>query len=237
MGTDTSRPSSGDTANVVRIPRDWFGPKEDLVPFGPRPWADETERGAPPAPPHDPKPVDPDTFWGEDSDSVHGVLDGGIESAGRPRGRVRQGRWVAAAACFTLVATAGLATWLLGSSEPRTGHPAVASIGSDARVATSRFLRTAAASERRPRALTRRPTKGKNVPARRDVPARPAPTRVVYHASPVTSPNETSSSSGSTGTASTTQGGGQATAASAPSTSAPAFGTQGALGPMSSPDG
>ena len=48
---DRDAQAPGDTDNVVRFPRDWFGPVEDLVPFGPR------------APdPH--SDLDPDAFWG-----------------------------------------------------------------------------------------------------------------------------------------------------------------------------
>jgi hypothetical protein len=54
--------------NVVHFPRDWFGPTEDLVPFGPR----ASQAGVVDLEP--PAPVRPDDFWGEDSASIHDAL-------------------------------------------------------------------------------------------------------------------------------------------------------------------
>ncbi len=45
------------TTNVVQFPRDWFGPREELVPLG-----------EPPA------PVRADDFWGEGSASIHDAM-------------------------------------------------------------------------------------------------------------------------------------------------------------------
>ena len=50
--------------NVVRLPRDWLGPREELVPFGPRAF-----RGA------DEPPPSADDFWGERSAAIHGALE------------------------------------------------------------------------------------------------------------------------------------------------------------------
>jgi hypothetical protein len=65
------------TENVVHFPRDWFGPTEDLVPFGPR----ASQAGVVDLEP--PAPVRPDDFWGEDSASIHDVLraPGALEPA------------------------------------------------------------------------------------------------------------------------------------------------------------
>jgi hypothetical protein len=56
----------------VRLPRDWLGPRDELVPFGPRaeseapdPPATETSSDAPPS---------ADDFWGERSAAIHGAL-------------------------------------------------------------------------------------------------------------------------------------------------------------------
>jgi hypothetical protein len=56
----------------VRLPRDWLGPRDELVPFGPRaeseapdPPATETGSDAPPS---------ADDFWGERSAAIHGAL-------------------------------------------------------------------------------------------------------------------------------------------------------------------
>ena len=87
--------------NVVRLPRDWLGPREDLVPFGP------SAQNQPDRPPLD-LPLTADAFWSESSASVHDALQAspsdpnGLGSAelGRPRGRfpargrVLAGGWV-----------------------------------------------------------------------------------------------------------------------------------------------
>ncbi len=52
-------------ANVVHFPRDWFGPPEELVPFGPR-----ASNESPPL------PVRAEDFWGEESASIHDAMAG-----------------------------------------------------------------------------------------------------------------------------------------------------------------
>jgi hypothetical protein len=53
-------------SNVVRFPRDWIGPREELVPFGPRAYsgASETDAGAV-------AEVGAEDFWGEESGALH----------------------------------------------------------------------------------------------------------------------------------------------------------------------
>jgi hypothetical protein len=51
--------------NVVKFPRDWLGPREELVPFGP---------SAGTAPPDDELPRSADDFWGEQSSAVHDAV-------------------------------------------------------------------------------------------------------------------------------------------------------------------
>ncbi len=71
------------TGNVVRLPRDWIGPREELVPFGPRAW--ETDDEAVDAPGIDEAATDStghaaapsaEDFWGEHSAAVQDVLQG-----------------------------------------------------------------------------------------------------------------------------------------------------------------
>src|SRR2546430_2374336 len=90
-----------DEDKVIRLPRDWLGPRDELVPFGPS--ADRSGRNRrecePPtaadadhpstAPAEDPSvrppleevgsrpadPVSPDDFWGERSAALQGPLD------------------------------------------------------------------------------------------------------------------------------------------------------------------
>jgi len=60
-------------ANVVRLPRDWLGPRDELVPIGALARPVETDRldGLPPT---------ADDFWSEQSASVHGAIQGpGLE--------------------------------------------------------------------------------------------------------------------------------------------------------------
>jgi hypothetical protein len=66
-------------SNVVHLQRDWFGPTEELVPFGPR--ASQTAV----VDLETPAPVRPDDFWGEGSAAIHDVLQGpeaGVMGAG-----------------------------------------------------------------------------------------------------------------------------------------------------------
>ncbi len=49
--------------NVVRLPRDWLGPRDELVPFGPR--------GGTPT---DDRPTSAADFWGEQSAAIHDAL-------------------------------------------------------------------------------------------------------------------------------------------------------------------
>jgi hypothetical protein len=79
---DEGRGQPDPAGNVVRIRRDWFGPREDLVPFGPRASGTGVVELSPPA------PVRPDDFWGEDSASIHDVLEGPGAAAPAPEARI-----------------------------------------------------------------------------------------------------------------------------------------------------
>lgn len=61
----------------MRIPRDWFGPPDDLVPFGPRVADGESRRREPPSPARVEAGagMDPNSFWDEASSSIQGVVD------------------------------------------------------------------------------------------------------------------------------------------------------------------
>src|SRR5437763_5214613 len=122
---------------VIRLPRDWLGPREDLVPFGPSadrhsPEPSESEppsgeRDAPgdasarpsleevPSPP--PDPVSPDDFWGERSAALQGPLDEAdreavVDDESGPTMRQRRAPVLAAAAA-AVVAIAILTLSLL----------------------------------------------------------------------------------------------------------------------------
>ena len=65
---DGGREERGSASNVVHFPRDWFGPTDELVPFGPR--ASQTAV----VELEEPALVRPDDFWGEGSAAIHDVL-------------------------------------------------------------------------------------------------------------------------------------------------------------------
>lgn len=67
MEGDGQPDSSG---NVVRLPRDWLGPREELVPIGPRARAAERTDDDP----ADAQPPTAASFWGEDSGSLQAPM-------------------------------------------------------------------------------------------------------------------------------------------------------------------
>ncbi len=93
-----------ESENVVRLPRDWIGPREELVPFGPggRGVDGETLDG------HgdDEAPIDSNAtrasapsaedFWGEHSDALQDVLQGPPQDAERSRARTNRSAGTAA---------------------------------------------------------------------------------------------------------------------------------------------
>jgi hypothetical protein len=78
---DSERPETEEGAakgNVIRLPVDWLGPREELVPLGPAADSDE-----PPTPPS------ASDFWGEHSADMHHVLVDPARSRERPPSPVR----------------------------------------------------------------------------------------------------------------------------------------------------
>jgi hypothetical protein len=104
----------------VRLPRDWLGPREDLVPFGLRASAPEPALSASASSPE--APPSAEDFWGERSAAIHDVVQApagepvpvvhavptGVESHDRPRVAARRGhrRLLAATALTIAAATA-----------------------------------------------------------------------------------------------------------------------------------
>jgi hypothetical protein len=78
---------NGDTEeeNVIRLPRDWVGPPEELVPIGSRARAREGRPAEDSA--RDDVIPDAGDFWGESAAAVHHVMSAPTETltAGRPR--------------------------------------------------------------------------------------------------------------------------------------------------------
>ncbi len=120
-------------SNVIRLPRDWLGPREELVPFGTRAEGPtETAGGESRAPEPPPRAAD---FWGEESAAVQDALpapapapESPIPQAPRWRTRARAippragtSRALAAAAvaiAAVLLAVGVFQFGLLGSSHP-----------------------------------------------------------------------------------------------------------------------
>jgi hypothetical protein len=83
--------NSEDEPNVVRLPRDWLGPREELIPFGPR--ADEAQSASAP---EAGAPTAADFWSGEAPLAAHGAIDpaDARERGGHHLGRQsRRGLW------------------------------------------------------------------------------------------------------------------------------------------------
>jgi hypothetical protein len=121
--------------NVVRLPLDWLGPREELVPFGPRAAAQTTGGGTVPSdesPPRHDFPPSAEDFWGERSAAIHHALQApadepapvGVAGTRRPRRtRRRLDRRLAAAAAGSL-AVAAVVVFAVSSSFSGHGRPA-----------------------------------------------------------------------------------------------------------------
>jgi hypothetical protein len=109
-----SAPEQSD--KVVRLPRDWLGPREDLVPFGP---------STPPPAESELDGFAPNDFWGERAAAIHSVVQGPADDptatapASDPAPSIRKGRlgrWHVAAAVLVAIAAAGAVPLLFGGS-------------------------------------------------------------------------------------------------------------------------
>jgi hypothetical protein len=245
--------------NVVQLPRDWLGPREELVPFGPRAWAQDTsadlaaeEEGAFAA----------DDFWGENSESLHTAVRGPaappapvpVEDATATSSRPRISLHIPALAAMAVAATvAGVVVLaLLGGGRP-TAAPVIAAsanaqalighlsstggtIDAGVRRLASLRLSTPIRSRRRPGSPRRRhkaATGAVGAASSGGGAAASTPTQPA----PSYTPSSTSSSAGAavtSGSASNSAGAGSNS--SGPSNQ-PAFGANGTLGPGSSPNG
>ncbi len=75
--TEAERREKPPETNVVRLPRDWLGPREELVPFGPRADAAAVElAGSSPAAGSTSVPPSANDFWGEQSADLQHALQG-----------------------------------------------------------------------------------------------------------------------------------------------------------------
>ena len=71
-GSGRQGPPDGDNDNVVRFPRGWVEPREELVPLGPA--ADLAARRELRTLQGKPQTLDPNSFWGEDAASLHAAV-------------------------------------------------------------------------------------------------------------------------------------------------------------------
>lgn len=243
-GPDHGGMQGDETAKVVRIPRDWFGPDEEFVPIGP-PAAD------PPGP-----PLDPNAFWDGSSNSIHDVVEGSLDEpslapAGARRSRSRVPRFrtrqAVGALLVMMIGAASAIGWILGNGHRATHESTFASVNANPGTAAATLHPRHAASPTRPH--PRVPARARRVRRHATV-ARGSsnPTEVAYRSTaptqavpiqvstppPSTAVSPTVANSGAAGSGSRI---GSVSAASANQPSPTAFGANSALGPMSSPDG
>lgn len=243
--------------NVVRLPRDWLGPRDELIPIGSSAngQSDRSEAGLPPT---------ADDFWGEESSLLQSALEAppraalanrappvpapAVDAPGAPRPRKRRvGRRPALAAaglaCGGLVAA--VTVGLLGGGGQRpvarsaadaatTTHVAMAERDLTALASWARQQAREAARHRQRTAATRARKRAAPRQPRHVHVARPTVVVEQVHytaAPPVQSGSYAPSSSSSSPSASATH------SSASSSTSQPAIGANGALGPGTSPDG
>ena len=249
---------TGNEDNVVRLPRDWLGPREDLIPFGPSAEAEAADAGlATPPSTHD--------FWGEAGTHVW------EPSPDRPavgsRHRARAG-WVAPdalprsiarlthhprAAWLSALAVSCVAIVIVAVSGSGSHHPAAAIVSRHAPATTAvaklspgRAVPSlqSRSHHRSPGSPARAGHRRAKPPAKHQVvhhtvkrPTRPATVQSVQSTAPDTNSGTTSSSSTQAASSSPASNAPAAAAASSSgSTSQPALGGAGALAPGSSPD-
>lgn len=247
MKTDSQDPAEGREGtqtedNVVRFPREWLGPREDLVQIG----VPDAAATAPPA---------PDDFWGDGSSDLQSALvgptvkddDSGQADAApagsppRPRdlGRswpARTPALIAAATAVLILAVVVLSA--LGGRRSVPPHPQVASISRSRGTSANGSRPALGARMTDARHVSLKPARGRRVhgPARR----RPHPTKTKRAASGTSatptliatssSSNPSTAYSSVTSTSSQTVSNTPAQAASV-QPSQPAFGANGSLGP------
>ena len=250
--------------NVVRLPRDWLGPREDLIPFG-----TTSERG-----PSGGSAPTADDFWGESSAAVQDAVQRPpiqAHSTGRPRSLARGrallvGLVAAAAAAVLAVLLVGAG----GQHVPRRSSSLSASrvspsvfVGAAthrAVASSARALRLARAHHHRPKTVRHKTTSPSHAAVTAAVtqpvttPVSPASSSVST-TSPATTSSPVASSSSSNAAASTvvnspssnsgtetapasSTGSGQSSGSGSAKSSGsqPATGADGALAPGSSPD-
>jgi len=262
--TEADEQEAHQRSKVVRLPRDWLGPREELVPFGPR--SASVEGHEPPPNPED-RPPSPADFWGEQSAAIQSALEApaapgyGRAGSGGPR-TIRVDRRallgvaaVLATAAVTVVALVLSSPGPHGASQPgggsKVGFAAVLSGGVSSvlrldlgridgtRVAASKVQHTRhreSAPKSAHRTAHPRPTQSVRM-----APHVVSETTPTYH--PRTTYTSDAANAGGTDTHSETPPATRPAPAQSPSrpvasrATAAATGESGALGPISSPNG
>ena len=253
--TDGVEDTSQSTSKVVRLPRDWLGPHEELVPFGKRAAPAGVERGG--AEPSGPPPSAED-FWGERSAAIHDAVqspaeDGGAASASRttsPHAIAPARRRLAAASILAVAAATATVIAVLNAAGPSHRVAAGARLNMAAILTggVSRILDigpppiiSAGAARPHPRPVRRvshhAAVARQSAQASRHQPSLPPPaTTYAARATPSTTPPPYHSSQSASRPHTGTGRSQASTSASSRATVNPT-GESGALGPVQSPNG
>lgn len=247
-GSHNGDRQEGEVAKVVRIPRDWFGPADELVPIG----GPEADADA---------PLDPNTFWDGSSSSIQNAVErprgAPSDEAPMERGEVAYpilGRFsrtvrirsLVASVVVLAVAAASITGWVLGGSHSKPLSSALALVTSSQGPALSmrRPHPSAAEQQSRPTVRVSRAVRVHHARRKASSSSPGSVTEVTYRSNSAgPSPSTTSgyqpeTSAQGPSTASTGGNSGATGSVTAAKQSSPtAFGANGALGPMSSPDG
>jgi hypothetical protein len=232
--------------NVVRLPRDWLGPRDELIPFGPS--ADSADDSV--------SPPTADDFWGEDSSSIQtaveapAFVDPGWGAGSRAR--AREGFHTRARAVSVLggVAAALLVTLAVvsGGSSPKPASQGLLATRPPRSIKGSNLAGLTRTIRILERPLSRHGRASSQARSGHHTSSTGAP-RGRHRASGAGKPTGTvervrytRSSGSATGGSSAAASTASATAAETPaeassSNNQPALGANGALGPGSSPDG
>ena len=204
--TDHGGQEPGTTNNVVPFPRDWLGPREELIPFGSSAgYGIEQPAAAPGA----------EAFWGGDSGPLNAVLPepAVLSGLGGARIRTRAGRLAVAGLAAAVLAAAVLgrlagvptsATPSVGSGVAAAGFMDLAllrgAVGPPAIEASKPATRSAPARRTHPVAHVRRRPAGASRPGATSSTVSAQPSTTVA-STPATSTSQTVSSTGSSSTA------------------------------------
>lgn len=238
-------------ATILRFPRDWFGPTEELVPFGPR--ADDVAVAEGDeqliAVDEELPPSSASAFWSQDSARIHDAVEGpAVKSAALAEAPVAERtRWrrfsagrVLLVACCGVIGL-GLVGRIMFQGGPQRALPptsprAAVHVRVWTAVSHPPVVRRAAAARKPSHTPAPKPAVSQSAQANSSGSTGSTDSVPVQAASaPSSSSSAAQSNSGGDGSGGGAGGGG-ASAASAGGSSQQAFGANGALGPGSSPN-